>query len=791
MNFALLLAEQSNIRDRIRFLDLPQAWIVFLLILPGIFLLSYLVYRWEGVSSRTQKLLMLLRAAILCAVVLILFRPVSERVQVMVQQRQVLVLMDDSASMQRKDSYPDSSTRTGIQEAVGLPQNQEPGDFSRAELMAKAVRREILDPLQGKFDLQLLRFSDGVSPAVKPEDAIGRGDRTRIGESLAQTIEQHRGQFVRGIVLFSDGQSNEGRDPRDPARSAGALGIPIYTVGIGDATKPHNISVSLIEAPQVGLEGDEITVTARVNSVGYSGKAVQLSIENEKSHDVLAEETAVLEEGEGKRISLSFTPRESGEYRLAVQVQPQPEETLTDDNSSSFTLQIRPEKIRVLYVESRPRYEYRYLKNTLLRADRNIQVQCFLLSANHDFPQEATKGSNSLTAVPTSSEELLRNYDVVILGDVDPYAVASNPEDCNKFMNSLKEFVSKGGGFLMIAGEYDAPRSYRETPIQDLLPVTLGDGEEDSLVPGNGLTEFHPLLENPTQPHEITRLHRNLEANRRLWEDTDGLRGLYWYYPIRKAKPGAEVLLRHPENTNRFGNHILAAVGYFPEGRTMFVGFDETWRWRYIYGETYAERFWRNSIRYLALNRLREGNRRFRISAEKSHYELNERAVIEARVFDENFTPSRDPNQKIFLLYPDGHQEETNLEAVQSQPGIYRASLLLGSPGSYRAWIAEGNDMQGKVLASTYFNASIPSREGAKLNLDAATLTEIAKLSGGRYVPLANIGEIQKLLQGDGPIEISILPPTVEDLWDNAWVLGALVVLLALEWIIRKRSLLI
>lgn len=787
----LALVAEEEFRSRFRFLHLPADWILWLVILPGIFFFSYVVYRKENLSTSMRRSLVFLRASTLIVLVLILFRPVIERVEVVVQRAKLIFLLDDSASMQRKDSYPEASTRQAISKACKLAENQQPGDFNRAELMGKALQSGLLDRIRSRFEVELYRFSTELAPVLRPEEVHGRGESTRIGDALSQSIESQRGQFLKGIVLLSDGQSNEGMDIRDAGQRAGQLGIPIYSVGIGDATTPKNLSVTLVEAPRIGLEGDEITVTARIHALGYRDRSASLSLENEDTREILSEESTVLEEGEGKRISLSFTPTQSGEYRLAVRVPPLPEETLQDDNAVFFTLSVRPEKVRVLYVEGRPRYEYRYLKNTLLRADRNIVVQCFLLSANYDFPQESTKGTPSLTTVPVTSQELTENYDVIILGDVNPFEIARTQEQCNEFLRSLKTFVEKGGGFLMIAGEEDSPRSYANTPVEDLLPVILSEGEEDWIVPGLGATEFHPQLENPSFPNEICRLHREPEMNRRLWEDADGLQGMYWYLPVRKAKPAAEVLLRHPENKNQYGQHVLSAVSYYPEGRTMYVGFDESWRWRFIYGETYFERFWRNAIRYLALNKLREGNRRFSLSSERSHYELNERAVMEARILDEGFAPSRASNQKIWIRFPDQHQESQNLDLIPSQPGTYRGSLLVGSAGSYEVWISEGDDAQGKKLSSIEFQASIPSKEQKDLNLNAANLQALAKASGGHYVALSSLSDLDPLLPESSNIEIPVLPPAVSELWDNGYMLGLLVLLLATEWLLRKKALLI
>ena len=49
-------------------------------------------------------------------------------------------------------------------------------------------------------------------------------------------------------------------------------------------------------------------------------------------------------------------------------------------------------------------------------------------------------------------------------------------------------------------------------------------------------------LEEPAAPHEIVRLEDDTEVNRALWEDERGLRGFYWHYPVRGAKPGAQVV---------------------------------------------------------------------------------------------------------------------------------------------------------------------------------------------------------------------------------------------------------
>jgi hypothetical protein len=148
----------------------------------------------------------------------------------------------------------------------------------------------------------------------------------------------------------------------------------------------------------------------------------------------------------------------------------------------------------VLYIDGYPRWEYRYLKNLLLRADENLVMQVYLLSATVDFVQESSPGLDSLTSVPISRKELLDNYDVVILGDVSPSSISPDPAKCEEFMASLREFVQRGGGLLLQAGEYDNPRDFVDTPLEELVPVVL-DATGTIAFEGNTKEDFRPVLE--------------------------------------------------------------------------------------------------------------------------------------------------------------------------------------------------------------------------------------------------------------------------------------------------------
>jgi len=75
------------------------------------------------------------------------------------------------------------------------------------------------------------------------------------------------------------------------------------------------------------------------------------------------------------------------------------------------------------------------------------------------------------------------------------------------------------------------------------------------------------------------------------------LPGMYWHYPVTRAKPGATVLARHgdPRMRNEHGAHVLLATQRVGPGRSFFIAFDSTYRWRYL-DEQFFDGFWARVI---------------------------------------------------------------------------------------------------------------------------------------------------------------------------------------------------
>jgi len=759
--------------SRIEWLNLPPVWVLALVIAPLIILGCRWLYVRESLDGHSRWLPCILRCLAIVMLCAFLFHPVRSRQRVRRELPVAAILLDDSASLREHDLG-------SLAVRFGLPRN------AQRRQVVEAVMGPELTTLEERYEVLLYAFGSSLRAIGSLDDLTASDGETRLGDALAALAAETRGRDLAQVVLVTDGRVNAGRDVSAALAALVGRQVPVSTIGVGDPRIPQDVRISNITAPEVALSGDTVTLEVSVAARGYPGQASFVTVNDADSGIEMAR--VDFELGGDKSttgateqlVRVSFVPEVEGDVDLRVTVAPMPGEADDVNNGDRRMLRVEPGRIKVLYIDGYPRYEYRFLKDSLLRVG-NMEVQCFLVSASADFIQESTDGVPSLERVPDSVQWLLDNYHVIILGDVDPQRLGN---DYEAILGNIKTFVERGGGFLMLAGNRHAPKQYRGTPIADLLPVLIGDPEVEAGFVVDPGQPFRPVLARPRDPHEVVSLDPDVDRNRALWEGEGGLSPLTWYYPVAKLRSTAEALLTHPASENAHGPHVILATMYYPQGRTAFLASDETWRWRFRFLETYREPFWRGLIRYLALNRLRRSDYRFDLSTELSSYSIGERIGLVARVRDDEFDELRADEFEVTTVTPDGKQSVLSLS--REEDGVFMGSLLASEPGPYRFWLVDP-DEPSVPRSPRIVTVTTPSKETDDAVLDELLLERIAARTGGRY---AQIDDVDQLLSAfdDRPRERPLDKLEREEVWAGFPQLSLLVALLAFEWILRKRG---
>jgi uncharacterized membrane protein len=756
---------------RVQFVNMPPVWVLALVIAPLTVLFVRWLYRGERMTSR-RWIPAALRAASIALLIVFLMHPVRLHQKVSIERPVAVALLDDSASLRERD-LPDLARTLGL-----------PPESTRSEVM-RAQLAEPLSKLGERYELLSFAFGDSLRALGDANDLLAADGTTRLGDALAGLAAETRGRDLSAVLLVTDGRSNAGREALAALSILSGRGVPVHTIGVGNPEIPRDVRIANVTSPEVALAGDTVTLEVSVAARGFPGQPVTIVVTDAVTNRELVREEFTLAEAEAgdateQVVRIGFVPDVEGDLDMRITVSPHPEERDASNNTERRMMRVEPGRIKVLYVDGYPRYEYRFLKNSLLRFS-NMEVQCLLLSASDDFIQESSAGVDRVTRFPDTLEDLLE-YHVIIFGDVHPQDLGLDSE---QILENIKAFVEAGGGFLMQAGSRDSPREYAGTPIADILPVLLGDYESEVNAIHDPGEPFHPVLARPRDPHEVVSLHPDLATNRMLWEEEGGLAPLTWYYPVAKARQTAEVLLSHPRSANAHGPHVLLATMYYPQGRTAFLSTDETWRWRFRFLETYREPFWKNLIRYLALNKLRRSDYRFDLATDLAAYDIGDRVDVTARVRDSSFRLLVAESVEAQLVRPDGRREVLKLS--REEDGIFGGALVVSDPGPYRLWLEDPDDLDSGPRSPRIVTASVPSAEHDDPILDEPLLRAMAVATGGRD---AHIKDAAKLIAGlDDPVrERAVAEPEREELWAGYPQLLLLVGLLAAEWVVRKRS---
>jgi uncharacterized membrane protein len=522
-----------------------------------------------------------------------------------------------------------------------------------------------------------------------------------------------------------------------------------------------------------------VTVRAQVRGSGYpAGHNVTLVLKDKKTDRVLPAPDGKLEQrialtgGEGVvEAELQFKPEEVGTLDLVVEAVKQTGELDDEDNTRTAQVAVLDAKLNVLYVDGMPRWEYRYIKNEMIR-DRTVDISCLLTSADPTFAQE---GDRPIRRFPESIEELAE-YDVVLFGDVDPRQFSDSQ------MQLVADFVNKrGGGFGMIAGPQYSPQAFRNTAIEPLLPVVISRVETE-VDPPTITQGFRPVLTKEGQSSSIFRFFADRAENEKFL--AEGIQQIYWYCRGVVVKPGSgEVYATHPTETGPDGRKApLLVFGRFGAGRTMFSAIDDSWRWRFYTGETVFDTYWIQQIRHLARSK-KLGQRKLMFATVRPQYEIGEQVRLTLRIIDPQLLQQLPEQIRVEVLDAAGQviRHET-LVRQEGQPDLYAVGFTADRVGQFTVKLPPiAGGLEEQTVPVT---VAVPRLELSQPQVDRTLLSRLASETLGVTVAFADAqAKLPQLIRSAAkviPIETS------RPLWDAPLALLIFVLLITAEWIVRK-----
>ena len=800
------------------FANLPESWrvFVFLAVIVLIGWVVYKVYQKENDScpKGIKRLLFFLRLSVCLVLGVIFLEPSVTYTQSRSLRPIIKILRDSSQSMNINDGYATDesakSVSSVLKKSIDEVRSIKP---SRVEIINTAINAnesEFLIKLREKGRIKVLDFGEkpvevdvadkkttdqqvndedesGELLSISLPDLIAKGVGTDLSKAIDESIEE---SLTSSLIIFTDGQHNTSSDLEDAVNSAKLRKIPLYFVGVGDPDRPRNITVSNVYADPQVWNNDPFQIQAVVNSEGLDNDQVKIELveiekteTGEDNEKIIAEKNVALS-SENKRIKIDFihTPKTPGGKLFTVRAEVIEGESNIDDNSppSPTRVNVLDDNAKVLLVSGGPSWEYRALVRLLTR-EKMVNLSCWLQSLDDGRLQQ---GNTPISSLPVTREKLFE-YDVIIMLDPDP------GEFNDEIIDLYKSFVSEhSGGFLYMPGPVNAGKflsDSRTSSVIELLPVSLGDvgGMEVSGLLSLNNREWPLTIVSANADQPIMRFYEEPQKTLAQWKN---LPGTYWSFPALEAKPATKVLIEHSDPTLRKKEipRPLLVTGQFGTGRTTYLGFDGTWRWRTKgLDAEFFKRFWVQTTRYLVEGRSLAGKRRGQIETERFQYQIGDKIRLTATLREKNFEWMNDEKVKGILTYPNGEKKEVLFDLLQNQKGIYETTVVAVNEGAYDVLIELEGDNNEMVNVKSNFMVVFPFQEIKETWLDRDKLKAIAVSTGGGYYNPDEIATIPDALP-DLSRKLSYDSPPMP-IWDNRIVFILLVLLLIFEWAFRKK----
>ncbi|QDV21843.1 hypothetical protein [Aureliella helgolandensis] len=612
-----------------------------------------------GVSRSGRWVLVLLRSAAMCVLLLGWLRPGVITTTERESAGAIAVLMDRSESMVLPGG---ASGNSRWQEQQGV------WDAIVAATSLKIGESQLVPYF---YDQELSRASTEDLPALSATyGKLPRGKLTDLGQALSELGRQQVEPPLRAVILMGDATQTQlppRVDATVVARQMAQLDQPILVVGLGvrgEKSQLRDVAIEGLPESFSAFVKKELNVPLVIRALGMQNQPINLQLKlrsSGKPDQILASRT-VLATGPAEQLPLEFkiVVPDAGEYLLEATATVDTQEQVESNNKAISFVSVREGGVNILYLEGQLRAEQAFLKRSL---DESLDFQI--------SPYYLPEKDRQKWPVDLSRTIDFDRFDAIIIGDLDAGALSPQTQQ------RLRRRVEMGAGLLLLGGYHTySLGGYARSELASLFPVELN---LRSQAWGAPVDETQHILGDvklrPTRPNPITSLAGDPLDNARQWESLKPLQGMNRLGRV-VAKPGVQVLLEDAE-----GEPALV-TGEAGRGRVLAFAGDTTWRWWLGGQKKVHQQFWRQAMLWLIRrDTLNEG---FRLDLQRRRLALGDTPPLSVEWFGGSENKAMPSEVKIELSC-EGRWLQNLVSTKQSESMLQATLAGLEAPGLYRA----------------------------------------------------------------------------------------------------------
>ncbi|HYA16825.1 MAG TPA: glutamine amidotransferase [Bryobacteraceae bacterium] len=718
-------------------------WLLILLVVAAGAGLFWNMRQRHGILNTVRSTaIWLAQTALFAILLLMLWHPAISVARLRPQENVVAVLLDHSRSMGIADD--------------GKPR------LTRAE---EVLENDLIPELKKRFQVSLYAFGRDAVRIEDTKNLAADDNATRIGDSLKHIAAEAGTMPLGAIVLLTDGGDNTGGVDRDTIAQLRQLKVPVDTIGFGPDHFAKDIEIADVAAPARALPQSKVSARVAIRQHGFSGAKVKLMV-RENGHPI-AQQMVDLKDNPEQSETILFNAGAKGAHTFQIGIEPVEGEQNPLNNFMVRLVNVDAKKMRILYTEGEPRWEYKFVRRAIVDYDDPaIDLSGMVRTTQNKTYYQVARPGELQNGFPAKVEELF-GYDGIIIGS----------QEANDFTPQQQQMIHdfadrRGGGVLFLGGRFSlSDGGYGNTPMAEMMPVRLMPEKTFSRNFAN------IMLTQAGEDSPITRLADDRAANEARWKKMPEVAN---YAVVGTPKPGAVVLMEVAE-----ANHHptpLLAIQNFGRGRVGVFATGGSWRWKMLqdHKDTTHAQFWQQLMRWLVSDTPGE------VVSSTPRQVLSDETKVPFRVNvrDKTYEPVSGAAVQTTIVRPDGGSETFDLKPDPLEPGTYTGEYTAEKPGTYVAETSAKQDKTDLGADTLTFRREdgVAENFGAAQNRDL--LEKLAADTGGNYYAPA---DAKKLPDEVGVSEAGISAHDNLDLWDMPAVFLLVILIRGGEWLLRRK----
>ncbi len=550
-----------------------------------------------------------------------------------------------------------------------------------------------------------------------------------LSSAMRGIATEYEGKNLAGIVLLSDGVYNSGTSPLyTPVR------VPIYSVGVGDTTERMDLKLQNVAYNKITYQGNKFPIRVEVIAQVVSSQEIIVSIF--KNGKLLTQQR----KNSGAKPLTDFDflidATEKGMQRLDISVEPIKSESNLKNNRASVFVEVVEGRKKILLIAPAPHPDIKALRSVVEK------------NSNYEFILHIPGVTNANFNMKPDDVELIIFHQAL---DVN-----------GKTASLFQQFKKSKASLLFIIGSQSNLRQLTANAI----PFSF---------------------EQSGQWDEVTPV---VNASFRDFSFLENSNGVFSKYPPVEVPFGK---FTYPPNANVL---LYQRIGSVATNRPLLLSWEEDnrkmatligegmWRWRLnefasnqnteVFDDVFSK-----LIQYLSTL---DDKRKFKSFPTQNEFSDALPVTFESQVYNDLFELVY--GNKVELELRDEQNKTTKYEYVLSPGGArYQIGGLKEGVYQYKSSTAlngKREEVRGQFLVTAQ------NIESQNLTADFGLLRKLSASTGGKFYEATNLNKLTIDFEKTPAQSLIHSDESFNPLINLKWVFFLLLVLISIEWFLRK-----